>query len=226
MSLAGCSEDKQAPSPHKAETTPTPSPTPTYTKKQIEDSLLKESDLGKKWTQNEVRVVEFQKGDLRGCSLSSIDLPGTPEIVTRKYNEPDSKRYGANYAQLVAIYPDAAQASAAFEKVRKKVLSCPPKKSVPIKHLPDRKFLYPHEDTWKVTESEISGWKHIRGLEKAVYPSYMSIINVYHTPIDYALKGNAIFSSLYWQRTTPKESGEPIKEKASEFLEKQLNRFG
>ena len=77
-----------------------------------------------------------------------------------------------------------------------------------------------------MTESEISGWKHVRGFEKATYPPSVSIINVYYMPIDYALKGNVIFSSFYWQRATPKVSGEPIAEKATELLTEQLKRFG
>ncbi|WP_157964035.1 hypothetical protein [Actinocorallia populi] len=198
----------------------------TYTTDQTKSDLLDLADLGKGWTKNELRVSSFQDGDLRGCSLSDIRLPGSPEKTTRKYGAPDYKLRGANYAQFIAVYPTSDQAADAISKVQQEISKCPGKKKVPAERLPGNKLRYQHEDTWKLTESEIEGWRHLRGFEKTVYPPSISNINVYYTVIDYAQSGNAVFSSLYWQRVTPKDSGEPIAEKATELLTEQLKRFG
>ena len=225
MVLAGCSEDKAEPSPTTA-ATPTPPPVPVYTFEQAKGGLISIKDLGGKWTRSNLPITSFKEGELRGCSNSKIELPGDPETSSRIFGEPKYETRGANYGHFIAVYPDAAQAVQAMDNAREELSKCPASKKIPLKRLSEKKFTYQHDDTWKLTEDEVAGWRHIRGFEKSVYPPAISNINVFYFSIDYAQRGNLIFSSIYWKRVTPKDSGDPIAEKATELLTKQLNRFG
>ncbi|MEO3782394.1 hypothetical protein ABGB12_03625 [Actinocorallia sp. B10E7] len=226
MVLAGCSEDGARPSPTAAATTPTPTPVPTYTVEQAEGALIDMKDLGSNWAKSDLPITSFKEGKLRGCSNSKISLPGNPKTSTEIFGEPKYRTRGANYSHFIAVYPDATQATRAMDIARSSLAKCPASKKIPLERLPKKKFTYQHDDAWKLTEDEIAGWRHLRGFEKSVYPPAISNINVFYFSIDYAQRGNLIFSSIYWKRVTPKDSGEPIAEKATELLMDQLKRFG
>ncbi|REE96010.1 hypothetical protein DFJ69_1430 [Thermomonospora umbrina] len=114
----------------------------------------------------------------------------------------------------------------AFTALRSRANSCPQQQKVPAKKKSgtDSTF-YPHDDTWKVTENPIAGWSHFRGFEKHVEPRVMKY-NVYFLIYDYAVRGNLVVASLYWERNEPGESGDPIAERATELLTRQLRKFG
>ncbi|GAA0952209.1 hypothetical protein [Actinocorallia libanotica] len=225
LALAGCSKDQSKTSPPPTSpSSPSPTPIPSFTTEQIKSSLLDERDLGKDWKETE-QLSAFKEGELRGCSEARIELIGEPARSSKKFGGPDHSFTGANYARFIAVYKSADQASDAFEQVRNSLAKCPDKKKIPFKRLPKKKFVYQHDDTWKLTENEIEGWRHARGSEKSVYPESVSLINVIHYSIDYAQRGNVIFSSMYYQRAKPKESSDPIFEAADEILLEQLKRF-
>ena len=225
VSLGACSENEKRPPPTAPSTTPPTAPPPVYESSKIESSLLRVTDLGKKWTEGDV-IDAFKERGLRGCSDSRIKLPGRPKVTTEKFGAPKFETTGANYARLVAVYPDAAQAADAMTGIGESLRKCPKERKVPLKKLPKDKFIYPHNDTWELTEQETSGWSHLKGFEKVTYPSSVSIINVIYFSYDYVQRGNVVFSSVYWRRVKPKESRKPIAEKAAELLTEQLKRFG
>jgi hypothetical protein len=43
---------------------------------------------------------------------------------------------------------------------------------------------------------------------------------------DYALRGNLIVATMYYERTEPRQSGDPVVKRATEVLTKQLRRLG
>lgn len=225
--LTGCSEGKKAPSPPaKAPSeTATAAPVPTYAAEKTKSALLDAEDLGKKWTEEGLPDA-FKEGMVRGCSDSKIALVGSPRIWAQKFGAPRFRFEGVNYAQLVAVHPTADQATASMDRIRETLAKCPAAKKIPQKKLPDDRFAYQHDDTWKMTEGDVLGWRHVRGFEKSVYPPSLSRINVFYYSLDYAQRGNIVFSSMYWQRVKQKESGDPIAEKATEILTEQLQRFG
>jgi hypothetical protein len=225
LSIAGCSEEKAEPAAPKA-TEPAPSSEPTYNREGVESSLHNEKSLGKKWRKVELLLVSFKAGKLRGCSDSKITLPGKPIVSRAAFGEPKHRNGGANYAYFTAVYPSTQQASEAMDKIHGEISKCPPEKKIPREQKPGNRFIYEHDNTWKLTEGEILGWRHLRGFEKSVYPPSVGRINVFYFSIDYAQRGNLVFSSIYWKRVEPKDSGDPIAEKATELLTEQLKRFG
>lgn len=222
--MSGCSKDKEETTPSASPPPSSPLP-PVYDPEKIKSSLFRANDLGSKWKEDVV-IDAFKEGELRGCSDSRIELPGDPHTNTNKFGAPESRTTGANYAYFSAVYPGATEAADVMKKIRERLSKCPEKDEIPFKQLPKKRFIYQHDNTWKLTEGEISGWNHIRGFEKSVYPPSVSIINVIHFSIDYAQRGNVLFSSIYWQRTKPKASSEPIAEKATDLLTEQLKNFG
>ena len=225
LPLTGCSKDQNEPNPPPIPSSASSAPAPSFTVEEVKSALLDERDLGKGWKETE-QLSAFREGELRGCSETRIKLAGDPAKSSRKFGGTDHSFTGANYARFVAVYKSADQASEAFQKVREELTDCPDKKSIPFKRLPEKKFVYQHDDTWKLTEGQIEGWQHLRGFEKSVYPESVSLINVIYYSIDYAQRGNVIFSSMYYQRTKPKASGSPVSDKADEILLEQLKRFG
>jgi hypothetical protein len=156
------------------------------------------------------RVQGLEEGEAPSCYLSSIELPGSPELVIRQFTTPDGN----------------TSATGAYEAIKSKTKKCPAKNRTKSRKLPNNRVTLAHDDTWKVTEDQLSGWRHIRGIEKNVYPPSTSIINVYHIYFDYAVRGNVVIASVYWQRTKPSQSSEPIEKKATEVLTKQLQKIG
>ncbi|WP_460301799.1 hypothetical protein [Actinocorallia aurea] len=222
LTAIGCGgKDKSDPSPKP---TPTPTRVPIYTIEQVERVLLSAHDLGKDWTKEEVPSA-YKERKVRGCSESKITLTGDPETRVMKFGAPKFATRGANYAQLVAVYENEDEADAAMEAISQKLSKCPKSKKIKFKQLPDDKFIYQHDDTWSLDKTDLGQWIWLRAREKSVYPRSVSDINVFHFSIDYAQRGNVVLTSMYWQRKTPKDSGDPIAEKATEILKKQLERF-
>ncbi|ROO82880.1 hypothetical protein EDD29_0365 [Actinocorallia herbida] len=217
----GCSEE----APKKPTTSATAAPIPSYTLAETRKSSIQAADLGKKWTEGELPEA-FEEKKLRGCSNSDIPLLDSPEIAAGKFGEPEFRTTGANYARIIAIYPDEPSANRAMLAVQEQLDKCPENKHFPSKKLPDEKIEISHDDEWSKSSVPTSGWQHIRGIESVTYPRYVSIVNVRHLVFDYAQRGNLVFGSIYVQRLGPKDSSKPLQEKASEIFDEQLERFG
>ncbi|GAA3943757.1 hypothetical protein GCM10023085_27130 [Actinomadura viridis] len=160
------------------------------------------------------------------CSLSGGNLEGKPTITTRQYS---NKKQGADeikYAQLLARYDDGNAAKDAFQALRSKIEACPAKRSVPAKRVRKNVLLLAHEDTWKSAENNTGGWTHLRGVEEQTYAATATKFNVLHFVYDYALRGNIIIATVYWERAEPKTSTDPAARRATEVLTKQLQKFG
>jgi len=160
------------------------------------------------------------------CSASSVRLSGKPQTIGRQLETAKRGYTGTHFIQLIAIYPTADEAAGAMAKLRAKAKACPAKRHFPAKRLGKRRFSIAHTDTWTVTEGAIAGWTHIRGFEKHVEPPRTSRFNVFYDVYDYAIRGNVIVSSLYWERVKPTIPGQRIAQKATRVLTKQLQKIG
>lgn len=200
-------------------------PPPSFTASHIGGSLLKAGDISSGVSSLPLTVPALKNSTVPSCSNSSVSLPGSFQISMHQFGT-GSAYTGANYAELVAVYSDAPSALAAFSKIQAKATSCPSKTHVPSQKLPGNVVTIEHDNTWTLTQDTVSNWTHIRGFEKDVYPPSSSIINVIYFSYDYAVRGNVVLSSLYWQRVKPSASGTPIAQKATELLQKQLAKIG
>jgi hypothetical protein len=161
-----------------------------------------------------------------GCSASTVGLPGQPKTVGRQLETSKRGFTGTHYIELIAVYPDAAAAAAAMAKVRAKAKACPAKRRFPAKRLGNRQVSIEHTDTWTVTEDSVAGWTHVRGFEKHVEPPRTSKFNIFYDVYDYAVRGNVVLGSLYWERVRPSIPGDRIADQATTVLTKQLTAIG
>ncbi|KAB2341287.1 hypothetical protein [Actinomadura rudentiformis] len=176
--------------------------------------------------QIDIGLDSLQKKQAPMCSLSGTRLPGRYGAAVRQFSNTISGKGEIKYAQLIARYTDAQGAATAYEVLRKAARSCPPKRHVPPKRLNENFTLFEHDDTWKVTEGNLAGWAHLRGFEQHVEPPSQTKFNVYYFIYDYAHRGNVVTATLYWERTEPKKSGDPIAQRATELLTRQLQKIG
>lgn len=227
LALTGCGggHKKTAPS-SKPVTTRASTPIPVLDVTHVRTSLLKPAEIASNLKPQPPTFPGLTEGAVPSCSVSTIPLPGAPKTISRQL-ETSSKGYtGAHYIQLVAVYPDIASASEAAKMIRTRVRACPAKRHFPEKKLGGRRFAIAHDDIWTVTESTIGGWTHIRGFEKHVEPPSTSIYNVFYDVYDYAIHGNVVLTSLYWERVKPSVSGDTIAKKATGILNRQLPKIG
>ncbi|RAY14454.1 hypothetical protein DPM19_15990 [Actinomadura craniellae] len=169
---------------------------------------------------------DITKGAAPSCYLSSVKLPGSPETVVRQFSEPDKNYTGANFVQLIATYADGEAATKAYGALRSKATTCPKKHEERSEKLPNGRIKLAFDGTWEIVEDKVAEWQHIQGREKNTYPPSTSIINVVHLYYDYAIRGNVVVTSVYWQRTKPSQAAGPIQKKATEILTRQLQRIG
>lgn len=230
LALVGCGGDD---GPEKSSATRTPAaapssvPPPTYSVDQVKDRLLTAREVGDGIHDAPVEFLPFKDRKAPSCSLSGVSLPAGPELIFRQYSNRTRKaREEIKYAQLIARFDDHTGAAKAYDKLRKRARSCPTKQHVPPKKIKDNFTLFPHDDTWRTSEDTIAGWQHLRGLEKQVIPRGYTKHNVLHYMYDYALRGNVVIATAYWERTEPDESGDPAARRATEVLTRQLRKFG
>lgn len=226
--ITACSSDGSAQqrtaSPQPSKTSPTP--TPTYSARHVEARLLSAEEIGDDIIQSAVRFVPLLERKAPMCALSGVTLPGNPKLIIRQFGNRAEPKDEVRYAQLIALYPDARQARSGFEEIRKKVQACPEKQHVPPRRISAKSTLLAHDDTWSYTEDSIAGWEHIRGSEKQVTPRRSTKYNVFYRMHDYALRGNVVITSAYWERTEPDESGDLVAKRATDLLIKQLRKLG
>jgi hypothetical protein len=223
----GSGDVKQPPAGSPSKTAAAPStPRPSYGPDEVASSLLQPKEIGPGAKRLAATIKGIKEKGAPSCSDSSIKLPGRPQLIARQFG-PESSRYvGSNYAYIAAIYDDGESAAQAFDAIKSKVNACPSKRHVPAKKLPGNLIAVQHDDTWKVTEDNLSGWTHIRGLEKKVEPPSSGIYNVRFISYDYVIRGNAVFSSVYFERVKRTASGDPVAKRATKLLTKQLQKIG
>lgn len=232
--MAGCGGGKSTPKTAKSTSAaPVPSlsatsPPPHFTSQQLLRRLISAKDIGPGFEQSIIGTRAFLDSKALMCSLSGVKLPGKPEIGVRQYASNAKIRYGKNYNQFVALYPDADQANRAFAAIKAVALKCPPKQHVPAQPDPTSKStLFQHDDTWTLSPQDtIEGWAHLRGWEREVYSPKATKHNIIFDAYDYSLRGNLILATLYNERADPKDTGDAIKQRASEVLTKQLKALG
>lgn len=230
--IAGCSDgpakkgDSSSPARNISPTL-SASPGPSYTALKLKSFLLTAGDISSKVTRQPVNIPGLKQRQIAICSVTPVTLPGDPQLVTHQFGNPDSRYTGANYFQRVAIYTDAASAMKAFQTVQARIRKCPAKHHVPAKPVAGTKaVLLEHDDTWKSTSDVLRGWTHTNGFEKHVEPPSSSIINVFYISYDYAVRGNVLLTSFYYERVKPSAAGAPIARRSSAVLAKQLTKIG
>ncbi|SEG42772.1 hypothetical protein SAMN04489712_105159 [Thermomonospora echinospora] len=230
LTLAGCGGDDEPRKPSTARTSATPTastPPPSYSASQVKTRLLTAGEVGDGIYNAPVEFLPFKDRKAPSCSLSGVSLPADPELTFRQYsNRTRQARKEVKYAQLIARFKSPEDATGAYEKLRKRARSCPAKQQVPAKKIRENFTLFPHNDTWRVSEDTIAGWQHLRGTEKQVIPRGYTKHNVLHYMYDYALRGNLVVATAYWERTEPDESGDPAAKRATEVLTRQLRKLG
>jgi hypothetical protein len=231
LALSGCGGGGGHGKPHPTGSTsraatPTTPPPPTFTTDHVKSALLNKREIGSGIQQIDIAIESIRNGKVALCSLSGAKLPGKPQLGTRQYIKPNDKVSEVKYAQMVALYNDVTAAASAFSELKSKAISCPKKQHVPPKRVSSNFTLFAHDDTWKTSEDEVAGWTHLRGFEQQVYPTSLTKHNVFYYIYDYAVRGNLVFTSVYWERTDPGKSGDPIAKRASDLLTKQLQKIG
>ena len=230
LGLSACSDgdpkNAGAPEPSKQAVGTSTPPPPSYSAEQIRAALLGPKEIGKdiRETAAEVGALETRQAPM--CSYSGVALTGKPDITIRQFANSARGRDEIRYAQLVARYDDSAEAERSFAALEKAARACPPRRHVPSKKVEKNRTRLAHDDTWKVTASTVAGWRGLRGIEQQTYPPSASKFNVFHFMYDYAVRGNVVIATVYWERTEPKKSGDPIARRATELLTKQLQKFG
>jgi len=228
--LTSCSGDGNSPkssTSHIPTHLPTSTPPPTYSSAQVKARLLTADEIGNGMREVSPEFLPFQKRKAPSCSLSGISLPSDPELIFRQYsNRARHARDEVKYAQLTARFDRPADATKAYNQLKKKAYSCPSKQYVPPRRVRKNYTLFPHNDTWKVSEGTLLNWSHLRGSEKQVIPRRYTKHNVLYYTYDYALRGNLVIATAYWERAEPGQSGSPAAQRATEILKKQLKKFG
>ncbi|GAB3279371.1 hypothetical protein GCM10027589_05880 [Actinocorallia lasiicapitis] len=146
-----------------------------------------------------------------------------------QFAEKNYQHNGGNHAELFLLYSDATNASDAFSELREKVNKCKKKIIVKRTPLPDsdnKRFDAGFDSEWSDNDKPVAKWTRIGGFQKADFADYFGKYNVVYTAFDYALRGNLVVVSLYWEGTEPAKSGAPIAKRAEALLVKQLERLG
>lgn len=227
LTLAACGGGKEpAKRTPPAGTTPATSTAapPAYSPRHVAAALIPGREIGPRVKPARPATPALKEHAVPSCSLSMIKPSGKPEVTVR---ELFSSRYtGANFGQIALTYPDAASAASMFSAIRATTGSCPAQRHVPRKRLSGRRFSIAHDDTWTSSADTVSGWTHLRGVEKDVYPRSSSVINVIYLAYDYVTRGNVVIASMYWQRVQPGTPEKTVTGKATELLAKQLAKLG
>jgi hypothetical protein len=206
---------------------PASAPPPIFDVAHIRTALLPPNEVAAGAKTQAPTYPGLTEAAVPACSATAFHLPGKPKTLARQLRTTFRRGYtGTAYIQIVALYPDAAAASAAMAKVRAKAKSCPAKRHFPAKRVGKRKIALAHTDTWTATEGTMAGWTHVRGFEKRVDPPSASKFNVFYDVYDYATRGNVLAASLYWERVAPTVPGRRIADRATTVLTKQLRRIG
>ncbi|HEU5158024.1 MAG TPA: hypothetical protein VFU43_13595 [Streptosporangiaceae bacterium] len=231
LGVTGCGGDGDkaegaAPSDRPAASAATSAPPPTFDIEHVRKSLLPPKEVAGDVKPQAPTFPGLTEAGAPGCSASTFSLPDRPKTIGRQLETSKRGFTGTHYIQLVAVYPDAAGAAAGMDRLRAKAKACPAKKHFPGKRLGERRFSIEHTDTWTLTEDTIAGWTHVRGFEKHVEPPRTSRFNVFYDVYDYAVRGNVVIATLYWERVKPTTPGERIADKATTVLTKQLQKIG
>jgi hypothetical protein len=203
-------------------------PPPTFKADHIRSALLPPHDVAAGAKLVAPTFPGLTEASVPGCSASAFRLPGRPKTLARQLRA-IAKRggfTGTAYIQLVALYPDATAAANAMEAVRGKVKACPAKRHFPAERREKRQIALSHTDTWTITEDTTAGWRHVRGFEKHAEPPSSGQFSVFYDVYDYAVRGNVVIATLYWERVKPATSGQKIADRATAVLTKQLQKIG
>lgn len=227
LTLTGCGGGHKGPAASsRSPTTRNSTPIPVLDVTHVRTSLLEPAEIASDLKAQPPTFPGLTEAAAPSCSVSSISLPGSPKTIGRQLGTSSKGYTGAHYIELVAVYPGATAAAEATKTIRTQVKGCPAKRQFPQKRLGGRRFALEHTDTWVVTEDLIGGWTHIRGFEQHVEPPSSSIYNVFYDVYDYAIRGNVVLTSLYWERVKPSVSGDTIAKKATAILTRQLPKIG
>lgn len=196
-----------------------------YTAQHVKSALLSAGDISPSTRETALTILGLTKGSVPSCADSIVRLPAGTGTAARQFGPPDPRYTGENYAVLAAVYPDAASASAAFGRVRAAFLACEDKRQVQAKKVHHDQTTLAYDETWTRTTDGVAGWTHLRGFEKRTYSPNLSVINVEYQAYDYALRGNAVISTLYWKRGKPSMSADPVAKQATALLTRQLAKI-
>ncbi|MCP2336598.1 hypothetical protein [Actinomadura rupiterrae] len=228
VSVSGCGggHHKASAPRTSASTSAPPPPPPTYAQAQVSAALLTPKEIGGDISRIELAVDALKHDQFPSCSLSSLKLPGAPKLALRQYTNSAKGKGEVKYAQAFALYGDATSAASAFDFIKSKSMACPAKHHTPKRPLTEDTFILPHEDIWKATQDTVGQWAHVRGTEQELFSRDVSKYNLFHYFYDYTQRGNLVIGTLYWERTEPKGSPDPIAQRATALLTKQLNKLG
>jgi hypothetical protein len=219
--LSGCGSDEKKATPAPSASRATSTPPPVYSAAQVDKGLLAPDEIASGI--KEIRTVAdvLKGGGVPICSLSATQLQGKAQVTSRQFTNRASAKDEVKYTQALARY-----ATSAFEALKKKARSCPPKQRVAPKKVRENFTVYAHDDTWTVSEGKLLEWEHLRGKERQEYSASTTKYNIFHVLYDYAVRGNLIVATMYYERTEPKKSGEAVEKRATEVLTKQLRKIG
>lgn len=228
LSVAGCGgSHKKETQPKTASPSPTaPSPVSTFSRAQVDAALLKPDEIRSGVKQIPVVLDQVRQNKLPLCSLTGMNLPGSPQVISRQFTNKVLGKDQFQYTQLVALFPDPGTASAAYSAVGQALAKCPAKHHTPPKDLANNRTLLAHDDTWKTSNGNVGQWPHVQAVEQQTVSPDATKFNAYHFIYDYAARGNLMFVSVFVQRTAPKDSVAPITKQATDVLARQLGKFG
>ncbi|MGK5553315.1 hypothetical protein ACSNOI_17020 [Actinomadura kijaniata] len=221
----GCGDSKKKTPPPSPTSAPPPA-SPTYTAEQVKQRMIATKEVSPKARETSVVLDELKDDRALICSMTGFKFPGDPSIVKRQIVNPSKGQDQFQYAQIFALYNNKAAADSAYSALQKKAESCPSKRRVPPKKVRENFTILGHQDTWKAREEPINGWTRLRGVEQQVVPPTATKFNVYHFMYDYAVRGNLVVATMYVERREPKKPADPVAERATELLTKQLQKLG
>jgi hypothetical protein len=205
--------------------TPMSTPPPSYAPDLVRKSLIAAKDVSSSVTPRKPDVPGFKDAAVAICVVTPQSLPGSPSITVQQFNNDQNLLLGLNYDELAAVYSDGASALKAYTVIKTKVKACPAKRRVAPKQVNQNKVQISFEHTWTSSEDVISGWSHLRGIEKDVH-SADTTNNVTYIVYDFATRGNVVLASLFWQKVSPKKSFDSFAKQATDILNKQLAKIG
>jgi hypothetical protein len=222
-SACGHSDKTPAAAATPAAATPTPV---TYAARHVKSSMLTAHDVDARTHTAPVTLVGLGTTSVPSCADRSVRLPGGADTVVHEFDPSDSRSSAPTYAELAAVYPDAASATSAFALIRSKASACPGKQHVRSRKLKGKQFTLAYDETWKTTTDSVTGWTRVRAFEKLTYSASASIINIIYEVHDYAVRGNALIATAFLKRVKPSAAEGPIAAQASTLLSRQLTKLG
>lgn len=189
---------------------------------QIRSSLITDREIGGKMVQKAPELSGVSQTRLPICGNTSITIPRDQQTLIQQFIDP-SGPFTGKYLRVAIVHSDQRAAVGTFNDIRSKVGGCPRKGHIGARKTPKGTVLA-YDFTWTSTRDEISGWRHVRGVQENT-SSLAGKSNTIALTYDFLLRANTIIATVYWERLEEKESGAEIPKRATALMTRQLHKI-